>query len=226
MSETSEEFVILPKELYQKVLSYLDMQVDKTKHRIKYCEHFGIISARYKVELESLQKLSWEFLKNGPSYKHTIQLDNSTNDSSSKRNRQIYEYHINGMSLSDLAIKFNLSKSRINQIVHHEYMLIEKNIKEKQRQSLIESGKVPYDFLDALRDARIKLKYPESLETRTYNCLKRAKILDDICKEGLARYKDEYLLNIRGFGEKCLTLTKEAYELLKNKRDQIENIKD
>lgn len=136
-----------------------------------------------------------------------------------ERNIDIYNQKQQGKTLRELAKEYNLSRERIRQIVHKEQLKIDRIEADRIRKEEISSGDRLYSFLDALQDARIENDLSENVETRVYNCLRRAGIMQRICNGEctLADYSDEQLLKIRNFGVNSLDLARKAYDLWRNK---------
>lgn len=124
-----------------------------------------------------------------------------------ERNKEILRLHVNEKwSYSKLARYFGISSSRIMQIIHREQR------KEEAKQPAVDSGQ---KFYTACLYATLSLEIDEKQATRVYNCLRRAKIVQEL-KPGrhiLSKYPDEYLLLIRNFGPTSLKIARLADDI-------------
>ena len=124
----------------------------------------------------------------------------------SERNAEIFKLYSNGWTYQAIGEEFGLSKERIRQICVREG--------KKQKLDALQDAAIISTtdaFLRACIKAVQELGLNYMLGPKTYNCLCRANVLYNLTPEvGLARYSDEQLLLIRGFGPKLLEIARTA----------------
>ena len=123
-----------------------------------------------------------------------------------QRKQEIIALRDHGKSYCDIAIKFNISRSRVKQIYN----------REKQNIDTINCD-ADYTFYDAI----LEVCETENQATRVFRCLDRAGILREIETNNgsLDSYSDETLLKIRSFGLKSLKFARKANILYKQKHN-------
>lgn len=128
-----------------------------------------------------------------------------------QRKREIVALKDCGKSYGDIAIKFGISRSRVEQIYKSEKRHV---AAEKMHIDAI-NGDADYTFYDAI----LEVCETEKQATRVFTCLDRAGILREIETNNgsLDSYSDETLLEIRNFGLKSLKNAREANILYKQK---------
>lgn len=130
-----------------------------------------------------------------------------------ERNTAIFKMRNEGCTLEEIAKKFNITKERVRQIYLREerrknaYAILKK--KEETGYS---------DFYKCMIDAAKELNINEAMVVKSYKCLLRARIVQELDKDYMALdyYTDSDLLNIRGIGIISVDLIRKANDMFKH----------
>lgn len=137
----------------------------------------------------------------------------------SKRNREMYDLRQTGMTYTSIAKKYGLTTERVRQIVLHEQRSADQLKFLEKRKEDISSGKVRPSFIDILTYTRVHCGYNTGVEIRTFNCLWRSGIINEIDNKHRDpnSYSDADLLKIRNFGIASLNFYRKACEIWDSK---------